>query len=160
MKKKIYFIALPVVIVAVLSAVWLFTRDAGAVSDAVLKQSSPTEILQVYISALNTGDYNTLNKVLSKRYLDGVNDGEGYQSLPAVELTNISIAPFTAEGYGAAIAERYTNVPESECHYVLSYLIKDSDGASWFIPGEEGYYFVKLLLEDDIWKIDAMATSP
>ena len=110
-----------------------------------LKQMTPAQAINLWIEALRNGDKNTYFSVYDQR-LSGANGGFHDDILPH-QISNVSIK----------INNNKTN-NNIEANYILVFKV-DGTFDKYFYPGNY-YYFVKLVFEDNSWKIDALATSP
>lgn len=79
-----------------------------------------------------------------------VNDSNGYDTIPKQKISKVEIK----------IDDKKTST-DNEAYYILSFLLETESDPPFLMSGKGNYfYFVKLVSEDNCWKIDSMGTSP
>lgn len=114
-----------------------------------LEKMTPAQVLNLYIESIKKGDNETINLLLSRNFLSNDTiDGKGYPNFSPQKISNVKIK----------VDENKTN-NNLEANYNLEFDVEESTEPRIYIKGKF-YFFVKLIFEDNSWKIDAFATSP
>ena len=129
------------------------TPDVKANENASQKYNkeilSPAVILSKYITALKAGDNKMLNSLLSSKYIaERTAEGKGYPEFPPQKISDVLI-----------MVNDYERNDLEEANYILQFVIDKESEPVFYYEGEN-YYFMKLIYEDNMWKINHMATSP
>jgi hypothetical protein len=158
-KNELTIPLLLIAILIVLSIISLFLEDENTLPNTMFRQYTPGQILHLYIDCLNNQDHRTLNKTLSKGYLERL-DG-GYKGLPVHTIRNVDIKPVVAADYlSPELTARYGPLRDTECYYAVDFDVVDAGDGAWLTPGDRQTFFVKLVLEHYVWKIDEINTGP
>lgn len=115
-----------------------------------MEKLTPAQIINLYIISLKNGDSKILNSIYSNRALEYINSGKGFESFPPQVIKDVKMT---------VDKSKINNINES--NYNLSFVLEKVTDPPFFYQGTgEYYYFVHLINEKNIWKIDALATSP
>lgn len=141
----------------------LVVAVSGCAAENPYKTYTAEQILETYAAAVQTGDVKILNQIMSKDYFktagsdpDAVNNGTGYVSFTAQKLSDIKIAPYDLSQFSPETAEKYRKKTES-AYYSISFQVVDGANSMFSGPVKIGF-FVELIQEDNVWKINDMIT--
>ena len=115
-----------------------------------LRNLTPAKVLEKYINSLEAGNVKDLNALFSKEFLNTVDNGSGYSSIQKQNISNVKIK-----------IDEQKKSTDNESYYILTFVLDKESNPPFFMQGIGDYmYFVRLVNEDNCWKIDGLATSP